>query len=266
MKSENDSKQRIRICLAYDGTGFWGWQKQPNHEGTIQGVLEKTLSKLTNQEISVVGSGRTDRGVHALRQWAHFDLPDDHNLDLSNLRYTLNRMTPESLWIKNIELAPAEFHAQISCETKCYKYRLLSSQEKSPFCEPHAWVLGRDVDLGLLQAYANEIVGSHDFTSFQSQGTPVSTPVREILKSRWKVRQGGLIVYQIQGTGFLKQMVRNLVGTMIKLEQFQAPVEEFKKVLQGRNRSLAAAPAPPQGLFLTSVQYPEDLDNKCRKL
>ena len=261
----NSKSQRIRICLSYDGQSFFGWQKQPNVEPTLQGLLEDRISQIYNTKVAVVGSGRTDRGVHALNQWAHFDLPLQAN-DLSNLRYKLNRMTPESVWIKSLESAPADFHAQISAESKCYKYRLLPGTEQSPFQQGHSWVLGKPIDLNYLQNLASQFLGKHDFSSFQSQGTPVSTPVREIHISRWVQRKSGILEYQIKGSGFLKQMVRNMVGTMIKLEQLQAPSEELSRILTSCDRGLAAAPAPPQGLFLASVQYPKNLDNKCRKL
>ena len=109
-------------------------------------------------------------------------------------------------------------------------------------------------------------MGPHDFTSFQSQGTPVSSPVREILHSDWVLRRPGLLEYRVHGSGFLTQMVRNMVGTMLKLQEYQAHEAELQKLLEARDRKLVAAPAPPQGLFLSAVQYSKDLDNKCRKL
>jgi tRNA pseudouridine38-40 synthase len=258
------NKQRLRMLIAYDGTDFFGWQKQPHSEPTVQGLLENKLSQIFNRELSVVGSGRTDRGVHALNQWAHFDLLQGESPE--NLQYKLNRMTPESLVIKRIEQAPEDFHAQISAATKCYKYRLLPGKIRNPFQERYTWALGRTPSLESLQKMALIFEGEHDFTSFQSQGTPVSSPVRKILVSRWVAKGSGVWEYQVRGTGFLKQMVRNMVGTMIKLEQFQDASAQIRKVLESRDRKLSAAPAPPQGLFLSSVQYPEILDNKCRKL
>jgi tRNA pseudouridine38-40 synthase len=257
-------KVRIRLCLAYDGTAFFGWQKQPNTPETLQGVLESCLSMIFNQSVSVVGSGRTDRGVHALKQWAHFDLVDPVNL--FNLQYRLNRMTPESVLIKKVEEAPADFHAQISAFAKCYKYRLIPGSNKSPFRGRYAWMPHKAISLESLQKMAPLFLGEHDFSSFQSQGTPVRTPVRQILISRWIAKEYGVLEYQVQGSGFLKQMVRNMVGTMVKLLEFQESTTKLKEILEARDRTLAASPAPPQGLFLSSVQYPQSLDNKCRKL
>ena len=260
----DSNKTRIRILVAYDGTDFFGWQKQPNTHKTVQGVLETILSKIYNQKITVIASGRTDRGVHALNQWAHFELPPD--LDHSKLQYKFRRMSPDSIVVKKIETVPADFHAQISAVSKCYKYRLISGTQLNPFQNRYTFQPGRLVNLEYLQKLAPLLLGEQDFTSFQSQGTPVNSTVRHILISRWIKRNSGLLEYQIQGSGFLKQMVRNIVGTMLKLEQLQAPSDEFSQILEAKDRGRAAAPAPPQGLFLTSVQYPKSLDNKCRKL
>ncbi len=254
---------RYRILISYDGTDFFGWQRQPNKTQTIQGLLENCLAQIYNQSIALVASGRTDRGVHALNQWAHFDLPEPLT---SDLRYKLNRMTPESIVIKELHEAPKDFHAQISALSKCYKYRILTTPVKNPFLERYTWQPGRPLNVEYLQELAETLLGEHDFSSFQSQGTPVTSPVRKMLVSRWVVKTSGILEYQVKGTGFLKQMVRNMVGTMLKLEQLQAPKQELRDILGARDRTLAAAPAPAQGLFLTSVQYPQALDNKCRKL
>ena len=255
---------RFRLCLAYDGTDYFGWQKQPTHDPTIQGTLEKCLAQIFNTPISVVASGRTDRGVHALNQWAHFDLPNE--ADASDLAYKLNRMTPESLHIKTMELCPPDFHAQISAQSKCYKYRILHENPKNPFFGRYSFSPLRSLNIKRLESYAPVFLGEQDFASFQSQGTQVKTTVRNISISRWILKDSGVLEYQVKGSGFLKQMVRNMVGTMLKLEQLQASEKELQGLLQARDRNLTAAPAPAQALFLTSVQYPPSLDNKCRKL
>lgn len=259
-----DSKKiRIRALVSYDGTDFFGWQKQPNTEKTIQGFLENILSQIYNQPISVVGSGRTDRGVHAIKQWAHFDLPE--GADYSNLHHKLQRMTPAEISIKKLELTPNDFHAQISAVSKCYQYRMQVTATPNPFLARYCWQRLKPLDLNFLQEASKTILGTHDFSSFQSQGTIVSTPVRTIFISRWQ-QKGDLFRYEIQGSGFLKQMVRNIVGTMIKLHDDGKSPLELQSILNQKNRRLAAAPSPAQGLFLSSVQYPKSLDNKCRKL
>ena len=257
-------KKRIRLRLSYDGTDFYGWQKQPKHSPTVQGILEKLLSKIYDDTIQVVGSGRTDRGVHALNQWAHADIPSHKNVD--QLHYKLQRMTPGSISIKSIEEAPSDFHAQISAQSKCYTYRLFPRKNPNPLIYRYSWHFKKPLDLNYLQEASEIFLGEHDFSSFQSQGTPVSTPVRKIMICRWVPKKSGFVDFQIQGNGFLKQMVRNMVGTIMWHHEKASDIQELKDVLKACNRSAAAAPAPPQGLFLSSVQYPQELDNKCRKL
>jgi tRNA pseudouridine38-40 synthase len=264
IKKVDGTKFRYRICVSYDGTDYLGWQKQPQSEMTIQGQIERVLIKLYGQRIPVIGSGRTDRGVHALNQWAHFDLESDQ--DVSELAYKLQKMTPDTLSIKSLEYAPPEFHAQISAQSKCYKYLISLEKPANPFFQRYSWSIKNPIDFENLQKLAAIFLGEHDFSSFQSQGTPVSTPVRKIFHSQWKISKSGRLEYQVQGSGFLKQMVRNMVGTMIKLEQNQGSTDELKAILEATDRGEAAAPAPPHGLYLCSVQYPKTLDNKCRKL
>ncbi len=255
---------RVRMLLAYDGTDFMGWQKQPQTDQTFQGQLEKILTKIYDQPISVVGSGRTDRGVHALNQWAHCDLPKTR--DLSKLKYRLQRMTPSALVVKRLEEAPSDFHAQISAESKTYIYRIYNQPRPNPFRDRFSWQYHKPLDVEYLQRISDLLIGSHDFACFQSKGTEVSSTIREITESRWFMKKKGLLVYQIQGSGFLKQMVRNIMATLIALHEKKASESEFLKILSSQNRQLVPAPAPAQGLFLAQVRYPKDLDNKCRKL
>lgn len=259
-----DSKVRLRLCLAYDGNPFYGWQKQPNQPATVQGQLETALSKIYNQPIAVVGSGRTDRGVHALNQWAHFDLPSTAQPD--NLHYKLQRMSSDAIQIKDIQFAPTDFHAQISAVSKCYLYKIQVAPSTTPFFRHFSWQRKAPLSLNYLQEASKSLLGSHDFTSFQSQGTPVSSPVRKIEICRWVCKKNNVYEFQIKGNGFLKQMVRNIVGSLILAHDNGQPPSQIQSILNERNRQSAAAPAPAQGLFLSSVQYPQNLDNKCRKL
>ncbi len=262
--ASDPQKTRVRLLLAYDGTDFMGWQKQPQTDKTFQGLLEKILTQIYDQPIAVIGSGRTDRGVHALNQWAHCDLPNTR--DLSKLKYKLQRMTPSDLVIKRVEEAPSDFHAQISAVDKTYIYRIYNRPRPNPFINRYTWPIHKPLDIEYLQEMAKLLIGTHDFSSFQSKGTLVSTPVREIFQSQWIKGQKGLLTYKIQGSGFLKQMVRNIMATLIALHEKKAPPQELIRILSSQNRQLVPAPAPAQGLFLAQVNYPKDLDNKCRKL
>lgn len=252
------------MCMSYDGTEFYGWQKQPEHSPTIQETLEQQLSKIFDTQIAVVGSGRTDRGVHALNQWAHFDVPADK--DTSNLGYRLHRLTPPTIHIKQMESVPAEFHAQISAEKKRYIYRMFCRPRANPFLLRYSWNYRYNLDMNFLQDAASFLIGEHDFSSFQSVGTSVSTPRRTIYLARWVQRPSGFLDFHIEGNGFLKQMVRNIVGTMMWLHEKKAKPEAIRKILEACNRQQAGPPAPAQGLFLAKVKYPAALDNKCRKL
>lgn len=252
------------MCLSYDGTDFFGWQKQPAQKPTIQGLLEAKLSQIYNQPIVVVGSGRTDRGVHALRQWAHFDLPK--NRDHSDLVYKLQKMTPDSVNIKTLEVTPKGFHAQISAISKCYSYRIQVSPSPNPFLRYWCWQRCQKLNLSYFREASQFLLGKHDFESFRTRGTNLHSTVREIQISRWVEKKPGFFEYQVKGSGFLKQMVRNIVGTLIAHhDQGRSPSAIFE-LLKKRDRRRAGPPAPARGLFLTSVQYPLELDSQCRKL
>ena len=260
----DSEKQRVRFQLSYDGTDFFGWQKQPGDQPTVQGLLEKTLSKIYDEEISVVGSGRTDRGVHALSQWAHADLPKGR--DFQNLQYRLQRMTPSSVSIKEVSLAPKDFHAQISATEKRYVYRLFNRPRANPFLTRFSWHYPFDLEMHFLQEASKFLLGEQDFATFQSQGTQVASTVRTISRCRWIERESGFVDFHIVGSGFLKQMVRNIVGTLMWFHEKQESPKKMREILKYRDRKQAGPPAPPQGLFLAHVKYPSELDNKCRKL
>ncbi len=255
---------RVRMCLSYDGTDFFGWQKQSGQKPTVQGVLEAKLSQIYNQPIVVIGSGRTDRGVHVLNQWVHFDLPK--NRDHGELAYRLQKMTPESISIKSIEVVPREFHAQISAISKCYSYRIQVSNPPNPFLRHWCWQRRQKLNIDYLQKASRLLLGKHDFESFRSQGTDSRSTERELQISRWIQKKSGIFEYQIKGNGFLKQMIRNIVGTLIAHQDQGKPPSAILEVLKCRDRKQAEAPAPARGLFLSSVQYPLGLDSQCWKL
>lgn len=254
---------RILINVSYDGHDYYGWQRQSKWEPTIQGVLEKRLSQIFNKKIRVVGSGRTDRGAHALSQWAHADVPQDPST--MNLTHRLNRVTPDTLRINAVYLAPKNFHAQRSAVKKKYIYRVYNSEVANPFELHYSHHEKKPLDLNMLNNLASYIVGTHDFASFQTVGTEVESTVRTIFSAKW-TQKGPLITFHIVGSGFLKQMVRNLVGTMLWCAIRPNSEAIFKSMLLACDRRKAMAPAPAHGLFLKWVKYPSELDNKCRRL
>jgi tRNA pseudouridine38-40 synthase len=258
-----ENSWRIRMLVSYDGTGYAGWQIQVGGPSTIQQVIEEAASKLFDHPVRVVGSGRTDAGVHAVGQVCHFDVKKDPTR--YNLTYALRRNLPPSIVPRRTWLAPHDFHAQRSAVDKTYQYRILNTPQPNPFDVRFASWYRQPLDADVLQLFADKIHGKHDFMSFQSQGEEDRTTVREIFECRWE-RKGKLVLCSVRGSGFLKQMVRNLVGTMIGLYLKGQSPQDFEDILKACDRRLALAPAPAEGLFLKSVRYPPHLDNKCRKL
>lgn len=254
---------KVILKLAYDGTDFWGWQKQPNHDQTIQHLVEKTILRLTDEEVSLVGSGRTDRGVHAMSQWAHFSLEKDP--EKIQLKKRLAKHLPNGIGIRELYIGPDEFHAQRSALKKTYIYRISQKKYYDPFL--HRWSLHHPWPLNMSEIVSatRYLVGEHDFASFQSTGTDLKTTIRTIYKLEC-AKNGSDIRIAITGSGFLKQMVRNILGTILDMQQKNLPPEHIKQVLKAKDRAAAASPAPPQGLVLSRVVYPQTLDNKCRKL
>ncbi|MBY0314283.1 MAG: tRNA pseudouridine(38-40) synthase TruA [Bdellovibrionales bacterium] len=255
---------KILLNVAYDGKDYYGWQRQEKWENTVQGVLELHLSRIFNKKVTVVGSGRTDRGTHALSQWAHSNVPKDPTN--MNLAYRLNRMTPDTLRIKGVYLAPNNFHAQRSVVKKKYIYRIDNNEFPNPFDLHYSHHVKKPLDVNLLNNLASCLVGKQDFASFQTSGTEVETTVRTIFEAYWEVRKGHRLVFHVVGDGFLKQMVRNLVGTMLWCATKKEAPALFRQMLESRDRRESMAAAPAHGLFLKWVKYPSELDNKCRKL
>ncbi len=254
---------KIKLLLAYDGSQFNGWQKQAGATVTVQGELERILSKIFDQEIKVAGAGRTDTGVHALGQIAHFTAPKP--IEKYNLLTAINTQTPRAMVVHRAWVAPPEFHSMHSAIGKVYKYVIFNHPSPSALRRDHFTWLPYDIDLDYLNRVSEHIVGEHDFKSFQTSGTPVKSTVRRVWKAEWQ-RRGKLVEFTIEGQGFLKQMVRNLVGTMLDFHSKTRNPLEFKDILAAKDRRSAGSTAPPRGLYLMKVEYPSALDNKCRKL
>lgn len=259
-----DSKYRVLINLAYDGSEYFGWQIQPHSSPTLQGELEKLISRMFNAPVRVIASGRTDRGAHALSQWAHFDV--DKNPESMNLPHRLNQITPDSILIKQVFLAPREFHAQRSVERKKYTYRIHTGPYTHPLKMRYSYFVKPPVDLETLNKLAIYTQGTHDFASFQSTGSDVENTVRTIYKCYWKQDSRNDYSFHIIGNGFLKQMVRNIVGSQLWASTQEDPIDQFLHIFEAKDRRVAREPAPAHGLFLKWVKYPAELDIKCRKL
>jgi tRNA pseudouridine38-40 synthase len=266
----------IRLIVSYDGTDYAGWQRQsdtsPDPRPTIQATLEDALSKIFNTSIRAQASGRTDAGVHALAQNVHFKIPLTSSgepiknpLDMKLVR-SINALTPDSFSVRNAYIAPLEFHALHSAEKKTYKYVIHNSPTLAPMRARYSYWFDKPLDVDKMNAVTEGLIGEHDFKSFQTSGTELKTTVRRILEAGWLRTDAETVEFRITGTGFLKQMVRNIVGTVIYLHQNGFGPEEMQKILLAKDRQAAKSTARPEGLFLERVYYPADLDNQCREL
>lgn len=257
--------QRFRLLLAYDGTDYFGWQSLVHRKPTIQAVLEECLSSIFDEPISVIGSGRTDAGVHAEAQQAHFDAKADPNR-IKRLYYALSRMTPPSIIIKALWLAPPDFHAIWSVEKKLYTYCIETGPQPGVFSYRYSTWIHHPMEVDKLNAYSQVLLGKHDFKSFMTGGSVVKSTIREVYSAEWQRVSDDKLHFKITGGGFLKQMVRNVVGTVVGLHKIQAPVHAMTDILAARDRQKALATAPARGLSLSKVFYPHELDIQCRKI
>ena len=259
---------RIRFHVAYDGSNYCGWQRQNHHSKlSVQQVLETALEKIFQEKISLSASGRTDAGVHALNQVCHFDTKRDVNQILNwDFCWGMTRHLPPTIVVKKAWIAPPDFHATISATHKTYRYWVYRQQRASPFLMRYAQWVRKPLDFEFLNQCAQLVIGEHDFASFQSVGTEVRSTIRQIHHAEWAWKKPNLLQFEVTGNGFLKQMVRNLVGTMLMLEKKQLPAEQMLEILSAKQRKMAGPPADACGLHLYRVYYPQELDKRCKSL
>lgn len=262
------NKTRIRFEVSYDGTDFCGWQKQ-NHGPlkSVQHVIQEALEAVFQEKINLFASGRTDAGVHAVAQVCHFDTQrSQETMSRWNLSEALRSRLPSTIQIKRTWIAPEEFHSTLSPICKTYKYLIYNRPTRSVFLHRYADWIRRPIDIQHLHESSHFLLGEHDFKSFQSVGTVVPHTVREIYRAQWSLKRPDILQFSITGSGFLKQMVRNIVGTQLMLERQKKEPKKISEIIQLKDRKLAGPPAPPQGLYLWKVYYPKELDNRCREL
>lgn len=259
---------KVRFTVAYDGTGYCGWQKQKQeNQVSVAQAIEGALAKVFNEKISLFASGRTDAGVHALNQVCHFET--SRAIDPAkkwDMCFALNSHLPAQIVTKKAWLAPDDFHATLSATHKTYRYLIYQAPRPSAHLGRFADWSRREIDLHHLQASSEFLMGKQDFKSFQSVGTIVHGTVRKIYQAEWELRRPNVLQFTITGSGFLKQMVRNIVGTQLMLEGKGRNPEEMKAIMEACDRRQAGPPAPAKGLYLMRVYYPQDLDNRCIEL
>lgn len=246
------SGRNIRIVLAYDGTPYHGWQIQPQGP-TLQSVLQDSLRIITGKQVTVKGSGRTDAGVHALGQVANF-----HTLSTispQGFAQALNSILPRTVAVIGADEVDSTFDAQFSATNKCYRYRVFNSKNRSPFEFLKAWHINRPLDVESMLSLSHIILGKKDFSSFRASGCVARNPVRTISRCAI-VRVGDILSFELEADGFLRHMVRNIVGTMIDVGLHRFSTNDFAEIVESKDRTRAGRAAPPHGLYLVRVDYP----------
>ena len=242
---------KIKLTIEYDGTAYVGWQLQPNGI-SIQQRLEEALEKLLGDFVRVYSSGRTDAGVHALGMVCH--LETERDLPHSAWREGLNRFLPNDIVVRCAETVADDFHARFSASGKCYSYSILRSAVRSPLQRRTSWQVRQTLDLEKIQQAADLLIGEHDFAAFRTSGCAAETTRRQIFSV--EVRESGnLLLIDVCGSGFLKNMVRMIVGTLIEIGSSKRPIEDVSALLLGHAGVAPALTAPPQGLCLVEVYY-----------
>lgn len=254
----------LKLTLSYDGTRFVGWQRQA--EGvSIQGLLEDALARFEGGSVTVHGAGRTDAGVHALGQVASVDLTCAHTTDV--LARGLNACLPPDVRVIDVQDAPSGFHARFSARSKTYRYVIRNAPVVSPFEHAYVWHIAEPLDVPAMRAAAEVLVGTHDFSSFRSTGSEIANAVRTIARSVVYHGADGpilfppiaddqtLLVYEVGANGFLRHMVRAIVGTLADVGRGRRTATSMATLMASGDRGHAGATAPPHGLFLVRVDY-----------
>jgi len=243
--------RNIRLLIEYDGTNYQGWQVQPKGP-TVQGWVEEKLALITGEAVHLIGSGRTDSGVHAFGQVANFKTKSQ--LNVHSIQRALNSLLPPDIVIQEAKEVGEDFHARRP-RSKVYEYWILNRDTRSVFHRYYAWHLPQKLDFGEMKRAARNLIGEHDFSSFRSTGSPTRTAVRKVIRAEWSRGRDGLIRFEIEANGFLKQMVRAIVGTLVEVGRGKISVEEFRRIVDAKDRKMAGPTAPAHGLFLKEVKY-----------
>ena len=242
--------KRYFFKISYDGTSYFGWQKQPK-QISIQETIEKDLSKIHSlKEMSIVGCGRTDAGVHAKQYFFHVDLENSEDPLVFVLK--LNRMLPENIFIKEMKSVESDLHARFSAKKRTYRYYL--HHQKDPFKEELSWYFPQKIDIDQMNKAANFFLGEKDFCSFAKVHTDVKTTICTVYSAKWHTEENGLY-FEISANRFLRNMVRAIVGTLLEVGAGKIPLEEIQTILSAKNRQEAAVSVPAHGLFLWEILY-----------
>ncbi len=247
--------KRVMLTVAYEGSRYCGWQLQPNAV-TVEGVLNKELSELLGENIEVIGASRTDSGVHAQGNVCVFDT--ETRIPAEKICYALNHRLPEDIVIQESREVPKSFHPRKCDCIKTYEYKIWNADFIQPFNRKYTYFVYKDLDVNLMNEAAKELVGEHDFTSFCSIHAEVQTHTRTLYSAEVE-KKDRLITIRLRGNGFLYNMVRIIAGTLVQIGRKERPADDIKRILEAKSREAAGPTAPPEGLTLVGIEYP-DLD------
>jgi len=245
---------RFAALIAYDGTAYYGFQRQREGQSTIQGEIERALTGLAKEAIVVTGAGRTDSGVHALGQVISFSIDWQHEAE--SLQRAINVNLAQDIAILQLKKVTSSFHPRFDARSRAYEYRIYNGFVRSPMHRLYSWHVSRTLDLDLMDEAAQSLLGRQDFATFGTPPQGISC-VREVLTACWE-RRDEFLVFHIRANAFLFRMVRSVVGSLVRVGDGTWSVKQFVAALQARDRAQSGPTAPPQGLFLTSVEY-EDM-------
>ena len=244
--------QNFKLTIEYDGSAYCGWQRQAD-DPTLQGTIETALATMTGQPITLIGSGRTDAGVHAYGQVASFSCAT--RLTPEMFQKGLNSLLPRDIVITDCCAVAAKFHARFDVQSKVYHYRILNRPLPAAIGRLYAWHVPYPLDLDAMQRACRHLVGTHDFKAFQGAGSPRPHTTRQVFQADLIPEPGDGLTFVIEGNGFLKFMVRNIVGTLVQVGQGKMAADDVLNILLSRDRRRAGITAPAHGLFLMQVKY-----------
>ena len=251
MEQAHDKTRNIRLTLSYDGTNYHGWQSQPNAV-SVEETLKRALERILNHDVKIYAGGRTDAGVHAMGQVVNF--VTGRGIDATSLTRGLNSLLPRDIRVKDGRDAAEGFHARYSARSKTYVYCILNQAHNSPFLSRYVLHMPYSLDIASMKEAARLILGEHDFSAFKKKGEVCGSPVREVRRAGVATK-GNKVFVIIEATGFLRYMVRNIVGTLLLVGRERIGKDTFGQILESRQREQAGPNAPAQGLFLREIKY-----------
>ncbi|MGA3013998.1 MAG: tRNA pseudouridine(38-40) synthase TruA [Bacteroidales bacterium] len=247
---------RYFLRLSFNGESFHGWQSQHNAT-SVQSVLREAMTVILREPVEITGAGRTDAGVHAREFYAHFDFQKDLSLsERKELVYHLNGYLPDAISVIEILPVKDDAHTRFSANSRTYQYYI--SQKKDPFRKDYSWYYSGALNVDLMNEGAEILKNTHDFTSFAKLPQETKTNICNVEEAGW-VKKGDLLVFTIKADRFLRNMVRAIVGTLIELGREKITIADFQSIIVSKDRRAAGYSAPANGLFLVSVNYPEDI-------